>query len=116
MAAFHLNFPLANVSDDWSARQRGEAILSNLPANVIFYGTWTDVPILEYLQQVEGVSPDVSTRNLIFIGRQVAPLEVSQRLEAGQTVYTSRRNWFPEAVFVYTPLEKCGCYQMNLAE
>lgn len=115
-AAFLLNFPLANVSDDWSARQRGEAILSNLPANVIFYGTWTDVPILEYLQQVEGARPDVSTRNLIFIGRQVAPLEVRQQLEAGQMVYTSRRNWFPEAAFIHTPLEKCGCYQINLAQ
>ena len=115
-AALLLNYPLVNVSNDWSARQRGEAILTNLPANVIFYGTWTDVPILEYLQQVEGQRPDVQTRNLIFIGRQVAPLEVSQRLKDGQTIYTSRRNWFPEATFVYTPLENCGCYQMNLAE
>lgn len=110
LAALFINFPLVNVSDDWSAREQGEHIFTTLPEDAVFFGTWLDVPILEYLQRVEGQRPDVTARNLVFIGRGRAPLEATQRLDAGQTLYTSNRRWFSEGHFEFIRDESCRCY------
>lgn len=110
LAALFINLPLVNVRDDWSAREQGELIFATLPENAVFFGTWLDVPILEYLQLVEGQRPDVTARNLVFIGRGRAPLEATQRLEAGQTLYTSNRRWFSEGHFEFIRDESCRCY------
>ncbi|MCL4868752.1 MAG: DUF2723 domain-containing protein [Anaerolineae bacterium] len=115
-AAFWLNYPLADVSQDDSARRRGETLFTTLPNGVVFYGTWADVPILEYLQYVEGERPDILTRNLVFVGRQRADEEVQHRLDAGQTVYTSRPDWFAEELFTFTRLERCGCFAITVGE
>lgn len=114
LAALFINFPLVNVSNDWSAREQGEYIFTALPEDAVFFGTWLDVPILEYLQRVEGQRPDVTTRNLVFIGRGRAPVEATQRLEAGQTVYTSNRKWFSEGQFEFIRDESCRCYRVQL--
>lgn len=116
VAAFILNYPLTDVSQDWSARERGEAILTHLPEQAILYGTWTNIPIIEYLQLVETVRPDVVARNLIFIGRPWATEEVKERLAAGQIVYTTHRNWFTENTFTFSPVAGCGCARMTLME
>ncbi|MFQ5613887.1 MAG: DUF2723 domain-containing protein [Anaerolineae bacterium] len=61
------NWRLVDLSDDWSARARGEAILSQLPPNAIIFGWWDTIPVIEYLQLVEGQRPDVQAINRFLI-------------------------------------------------
>jgi hypothetical protein len=53
------NRPLADQSDDYSARDRGEAILQVAEPGALIFGWWETVPVLQYLQLVEGRRPDV---------------------------------------------------------
>ncbi|MCK4819705.1 DUF2723 domain-containing protein, partial [bacterium] len=46
------NFRYVDLSQDWSARQVGQNIMNTLEPDSIFFGSWIDVPILEYLQLV----------------------------------------------------------------
>ncbi len=108
------NFSRVDVSQDWTARERGEAIFQELPANAVYYGTWLDVPILEYLQIVEEARPDVRARNLIFIGRDRAHVEVTDLLQAGITVYSSSQRWLEKGDFTFIENETCACYQVLL--
>lgn len=67
IAAVAWNGPRLDLSADWSARERGEAILAELEPNALFAGFWDSVPIVEYLQMVEGRRPDVSAINRFLI-------------------------------------------------
>ena len=53
------NWPLVNMADDWSARQYGEDILQELQDGAYIFGYWDTVPVIQYLQLVEGERPDV---------------------------------------------------------
>ncbi|HSN53518.1 MAG TPA: DUF2723 domain-containing protein [Candidatus Sulfomarinibacteraceae bacterium] len=57
------NGPRVDLSDDWSTRRRGEAILAELEPGALFAGFWDSVPVVEYLQMVEGRRPDVDAIN-----------------------------------------------------
>jgi hypothetical protein len=61
------NWPLANLSDDWSACERGEEILEEVEPNALIFGWWDTVPVVEYLQLVEGERPDVKAINRFLI-------------------------------------------------
>jgi hypothetical protein len=61
------NWPLVNLSDDWSARERGEEILEEVEPNALIFGWWDTVPVVEYLQLVEGERPDVKAINRFSI-------------------------------------------------
>src|SRR6185295_9262253 len=52
-----LNFERVDISNDWSARARGEALLRWLPADTLYLATWADAPIIDYFQLVEGWRP-----------------------------------------------------------
>jgi hypothetical protein len=56
-----------DLSDDWSARARGEAILHQVEPNALVFGWWDTVPVIEYLQLVEGQRPDVQAINRFLI-------------------------------------------------
>jgi hypothetical protein len=56
-----------NLSDDWSARERGEEILEEVEPNALIFGWWDTVPVVEYLQLVEGERPDVKAINRFSI-------------------------------------------------
>jgi hypothetical protein len=62
------NWPLVDLSDDWSARERGEEILDQLPSGALVVGWWDTVPVIQYLQLVEGRRPDVQAINRFTIG------------------------------------------------
>ena len=62
-----------DISEDYSARQRGSIILETVEPDTYYFGSWSDVPVLEYLQLVEGKRKDVKTVNVIFTG----PVEAS---------------------------------------
>ncbi len=61
------NWRLVDLSDDWSTRQRGEEILSLAGPNALVFGWWNTVPVVQYLQLVEGQRPDVRAVNRFLI-------------------------------------------------
>lgn len=62
-----LTWPLADRSDDDSARQRGEQVLDAVAPNALVIGWWDTIPVVEYLQLVEGERPDVTAINRFLI-------------------------------------------------
>ena len=61
------NWRLVDLSDDWSARTHGEAILGQVEPNALVFGRWDIVPVIEYLQLVEDQRPDVQAINRFLI-------------------------------------------------
>jgi hypothetical protein len=61
------NWRFVDLSNDWSARARGEQILSSVESNALILGWWDTVPLIEYLQLVEGQRPDVQAINRFLI-------------------------------------------------
>ncbi|MGH2538716.1 MAG: protein O-mannosyl-transferase family [Candidatus Promineifilaceae bacterium] len=66
-AALVYNWPRVDQSGDWSARQRGQAILDRVAPGALLLGWWDTVPVVEYLQLVEGRRPDVTAINRFLI-------------------------------------------------
>jgi hypothetical protein len=110
------NFSYVDLSQDWSARQEGEQIFSTLEPDSLYFGSWIDIPILEYLQIVEGKREDVTTRNLVFMDRISSQKLAMDNLLAGYPVYTSDSNWFEQFTFIHTPIISCSCYQLELRQ
>jgi hypothetical protein len=77
------NWRLVDLSSDWSARRRGETILRELAPNAVLFGWWDTVPVIQYLQLVEGQRPDVLAVNRFLISpeamRQAIGREVMLR-------------------------------------
>jgi hypothetical protein len=67
MVALIWNWQLVDLSDDWSARTRGEAILDEVEPQALIFGFWHTVPLVEYLQLVEEQRPDVQAINRFLI-------------------------------------------------
>ncbi len=67
LLALGWNWSLVDLSHDYSTRERGEAILSTVEPNAIILGYWDTVPIIQYLQLVEGQRPDVQAINRFMI-------------------------------------------------
>lgn len=65
--ALFWNIQRVNLANDTSARERGEAILETAEPNAIVLGWWDTVPVVEYLQLVEGQRPDVLAINRFLI-------------------------------------------------
>lgn len=61
------NWPLVDLSNDWSTRQQSEQILRDAEPNAIILGWWDTVPGIQYLQLVEGQRPDVLVINRFLI-------------------------------------------------
>lgn len=67
LIALAWNWRLVDLSDDRSARARGEAILRRVEPDALVLGWWDTAPVVEYLQRVEGQRPDVQTINRFLI-------------------------------------------------
>jgi hypothetical protein len=61
-------WPLVDLSADRSAREYGEAILATVAPGAVVIGYWDTVPVVQYLQLVEGQRPDVLAINRFLIG------------------------------------------------
>jgi hypothetical protein len=83
LAAGVWNWSLADQSDDRSARERGEAILAVAEPDALVLGWWDTVPVVEYLQLVEGQRLDVQVINRFLIApddlRTLIQREVDRR-------------------------------------
>ena len=67
LAALLVTGPQVDLSDDWSTRIRGEAILEEVEPHALVLGWWDTVPVVQYLQLVEGQRPDVQAINRFLI-------------------------------------------------
>lgn len=61
------NWPLVDLSDDRSARLRAERILDSVPHDSLIIGWWDTVPLVEYMQLVEGRRQDIKALNRFLI-------------------------------------------------
>jgi hypothetical protein len=61
------NWRLVDQSDDWSARRRGQTVLDVVEPDALLFGWWDTVPVVQYLQLVEGQRPDVQAINRFLI-------------------------------------------------
>jgi hypothetical protein len=65
--ALFWNWQRVDLAHDNSARERGEAIMAAAEPNAIIFGWWDTVPVVEYLQLVEGQRPDIMAVNRFLI-------------------------------------------------
>lgn len=83
LSAVAWTWPQIDLSNDWSARDRGEAILQAVEPNALVFGWWDTTPPVEYLQLVEGQRPDVRAINRFLIAaddmRALIAQEVARR-------------------------------------
>lgn len=86
LAALAWNWPLADRSRDWSARERGEAILASVEPGALVLGWWETVPLVEYHQLVEGRRPDIDAINRFLISPE-AMLTLIEREARARPVY-----------------------------
>jgi 4-amino-4-deoxy-L-arabinose transferase-like glycosyltransferase len=104
-----LNFRAVDLSDDVSARVAGERVFSTLPSGAVFLGSWGDIPVLEYLQLVEGRRPDVTLLNLVFLPGK-AKATAARHLAARERVFTSTPAALGEKRFRFAYRRDCQCY------
>lgn len=108
------NYAYVDLSQDYSARKIGEKIFQSIEPKAMYFGTWYDVPILEYLQWVENQRKDVTTVNLLFISTASAQNLARKHLLAHQPVYTSTIDRFPKSEFTSYRVKQCECYRVEI--
>src|SRR3990172_4474880 len=84
--ALILNLRLVDLSDNRDTPRLGEEILQTLPPDALYFGYWDTVPVVQYLQLVEGQRPDVQAINRFLIAPE-AMIEWILRDAAGRAVY-----------------------------
>jgi hypothetical protein len=67
LLALAWNWHTVDLSNDWTSRLIGEAILSHVEQDALVFGWWNVVPVVQYLQLVEGERPDVRAINRFLI-------------------------------------------------
>lgn len=112
-SSFALNWPLVDQSQDWRTRQLGIDIFATVESHAFYFGTWADVPILEYLQQVEQQRRDVTTVNLFFTGSSHGAQLALEKLRLGYPVYTSVP-WLAGDGLGLEQVDACQCYRVVL--
>jgi len=108
-----INFARADLSDDWSARRRGEDLFAYLPPGAVYLGGWGDVPILDYLQLVERQRSDVETVNDFLVGKRERSRFVERCLHAGRPVYAANSGEIPDVNAVFEYVAACKCYRVR---
>jgi len=71
------NWRIADLSEDWTSRLQGETILQKAEQGALVFGWWDVVPVIHYLQLVEGLRPDVQAINRFLI----APNDMMSTIE-----------------------------------
>lgn len=114
IAGVWFNFNYVDLSNDRSARELGQAILSGIERDAWFFGTWIEVPLIEYLQLVEGQRSDVTPRNLVFLSPESARELAVQAVHSGSPVYTTAPTVFSTEKFLLKRENTCPCYRISL--
>jgi hypothetical protein len=106
-----LNFTRVDISDDWSARARGELLMRWLPPESLYLATWADAPIIDYFQFVEGRRPDVRLVNIFLVRGGRRQERVEDHLQAGKPVYATAPVHLSRG-FVFEHVGSCDCYRV----
>jgi hypothetical protein len=75
------NWPLVDLSENYEARQRAEHILENLEPNALLLGRWDLIPVIEYLQIIEGMRGDVEAINTFMISKENTLILIEQAIQ-----------------------------------
>jgi hypothetical protein len=110
-----VNYRWLDASEDWSARQRGEAILHELDPNAVFVGAWADVRLVEYLQQVEGQRRDIQPVDMFFAPTAERARRIAVALEEGRPVYVSTCRDLPDRSIHCEYRPACHCHRLHVA-
>ncbi|MEZ5332378.1 MAG: DUF2723 domain-containing protein [Thermoanaerobaculia bacterium] len=103
--------PLVDRSDDASAYVRGSTILGMIEEKSLIVGWWDTVPVIQYLQLIEGERPDVTALNRFMIDAPSLQRLVLRRLR-DQPVYFDAP---PDDLFPQLQAEPVGpVYRMRL--
>lgn len=81
VAALAVTWPLADQSGNTSARDLGEETLAATERNAVILGYWDVVPLVQYLQLVEGRRPDVLAINRFLIAPEDAQALIASAVE-----------------------------------
>jgi hypothetical protein len=108
-----INVDYVDASNDWSARERGEEILETVAPDAVYFGTWVDVPILEYLQVVEGRRTDVTTVNLVFVDKLERKRRIYESAAHERPVYTSAPRSLEDRTLRFEYVARCDCYRLR---
>ena len=75
------NWRIVDLSKDWSTRELGETILHNADRGALIYGWWDVVPVIQYLQLVEGMRPDVTAVNRFLISQNDMMTSIKKEIQ-----------------------------------
>lgn len=64
------NWRWVDQSQDWSARRLGEQVMAQAEPGAVVFGYWDVIPVLQYLQLVEGQRLDLTLVNRFLISKQ----------------------------------------------
>jgi hypothetical protein len=106
-----LNFARVDVSQDWSARHRGELLMRWLPVDSLYLATWADAPIVDYFQLVEGRRSDIKLANIFLVRGRRRQALVEEQWRRGKPVYATTPLELKRR-FVFEYQEDCDCYRV----
>lgn len=87
-----VNWPKLNLADDYSARNYGVLMASNMDRHAVFLGLWEQTPILEYLQVVERYRTDIDCHNAVFLDPSQVGQIIGEASTMGRAAYVSSRH------------------------
>ena len=76
------NWRIVDLSKDWSTRELGETILQKAEPGALVFGWWDVVPVIQYLQLVEGMRPDVKAINRFLITQDDMLSAIKKEIQA----------------------------------
>jgi hypothetical protein len=80
LLALSWNWSLVDLSRDWSARDRGEAMLAQTEPDALIFGWWDTAPVIQYLQLVEGQRPDVRAVNRFLVPNEALKVWIEREV------------------------------------
>ncbi|MBN1964162.1 MAG: hypothetical protein JW910_05925, partial [Anaerolineae bacterium] len=85
--ALAVNFPLLDLSGDFSVRERSALFMQAVPQEAVVFARWHDITPLEYLHTVEGVRPDLRLYNLFLFPTETLRPYLQSLIAAGEVVW-----------------------------
>jgi hypothetical protein len=88
-------WPIVDLSHDFSTRELGQDILNQVEPGALLVGYWDTIPVVQYLQLVEGQRPDVQAINRFLISEADLAILLQQQ-SAVRPVYLETSSTSPE--------------------
>jgi hypothetical protein len=111
-----VNRPWVDLHTDFSARERGVALLAALEPQAVLVGSWSDLRLVEYLQQVEGQRRDVQPVDAYFSTTAERGERIAAALASRRPVYVSTCRDLPDPRLTCEAIAGCDCYRLRSAD